>query len=72
MKIFVKVKPGARQEKVESTNGTHFTISVHAQAHEGRANDAVIKALAAHFGTAPSRVSMMKGFSSRQKIFEIL
>ena len=72
MKIFVKVKPGAKQEKVESVDGTHLTISVRALAHEGKANEAVIKALAAHFDVAPSRISMMKGFSSRQKIFEIL
>ena len=72
MKIFVKVKPGARQEKVESADGTHLTVSVRAQAHEGKANEAVIRALAAHFGVPPSRVSMISGFASRQKIFEIL
>ena len=72
MKIFVKVRPGAKQEKVESADGTHLTVSVRAQAHEGKANDAVIKALAAHFAVAPSRVTMISGYASRQKIFEIL
>ena len=72
MKIFVTVKPGAKREEIKSADGTHLTVSVRAQAHEGKANDTVIAALAEHFDVAPSRIRMMKGFSSRQKIVEIL
>ncbi len=72
MKIFVTVKPGAKHEEIKSIDGTHVTVSVHALPHEGKANEAVAKALAEHFRVAPSRVRIVQGYASRKKIVEIL
>ena len=72
MKIFVTVKPGAKREEIKSADGTHLTVSVRAQAHEGKANDAVIRALAEHFAVPPSSMSIVTGRTSRRKIIEIL
>ena len=38
---------------------------------EGRANLAAVKLLAKHYGVAPSRVKLVRGATSRNKVFEI-
>jgi uncharacterized protein YggU (UPF0235/DUF167 family) len=38
---------------------------------EGRANDAVRRALARHFGVAPSSVRVLRGHKGRRKVAEI-
>jgi len=72
MKIFVKVKPGAKVEKVEKTDDSHFTVSVKEPPIQGRANQAIIKVLAEYFGVAFSSVKIISGFTSRQKIIKII
>lgn len=37
----------------------------------GKANEAVIKALAEYFGIAKSNIALIKGQASKHKIFEI-
>ena len=71
MKISAIVKPRARVEKVEEKDGS-LIVSVKAETKEGKANIAVIKALAAHFGVAPSRVRLVSGARSKTKLFELL
>jgi uncharacterized protein (TIGR00251 family) len=71
MKISVKVKPNARQEKIEKVNESHFLIRVKEKPQEGKANKAVIKVLAEYFGVPQSQIVLLKGQSSREKIFEI-
>lgn len=72
MKISVKVKPRARVEKVEKTKNGDLVVWVKAEAKEGKANEAVVKALAEHFGVAKSRVRLISGTRSKTKLFEIL
>jgi uncharacterized protein (TIGR00251 family) len=71
MKISVKVKPNARQEKIERINESHFLIRVKEKPQEGKANKAVIKVLSEYFGVPQSQIVLLKGQSSREKIFEI-
>jgi hypothetical protein len=72
MMISVKAKPGAREEKVEKIDETSFTVSVKEPPVQGRANAAIAKALAEYFKVSKSQVRLVTGFSSKQKIFEIL
>jgi uncharacterized protein len=72
MKITVKVKPGSKEESVEKTPDGSYLIRVKAKPVEGKATEAVIKALADHFGISKSRVRLIKGQTSKIKIFEIL
>ena len=72
MKIFVKAKPFAKEEKIEKISETNFVVWVKEPPIKGKANRAVVKALALHFNVAPSRVNLVSGSSSRQKIFEVL
>ena len=71
MKISVNVKPNAKQVKIERVNESHFLIRVKEKPQEGKANRAVIKALAEYFGIPQADVALVKGQSSREKIFEI-
>ncbi|MEK7641318.1 MAG: DUF167 domain-containing protein [Patescibacteria group bacterium] len=71
MKISVHAKPGAREEKVEKISDTEFNVSVKEPPIEGRANQAIIKALAEYFHVSSSRVNIVLGRTLRNKIIEI-
>lgn len=71
MKIFVKAKPNAKQEKVEKIDEAHFVVSVKEPPRQGRANEAVAKVLAEYFKMNRSAFKLVSGFSSKNKIFEI-
>jgi uncharacterized protein (TIGR00251 family) len=70
MKIQVKVKPNCRTEEVSPEEGS-FIVRVKEPAREGRANRAVIKLLAEHFGVPQSRVRILSGFRSKNKVIEV-
>ena len=72
MKINVKAKPSAREEKVEKVDENNFVVSVKEPPEKGKANEAIRNALAVYFKTASARVKIISGYSSRQKIIEIL
>jgi len=71
MKISVKVKPNSKSEKIEKTGETYI-LYVKELAQEDRANLAVINLLSEYFKLPKSRISILKGKKSRQKIVEIL
>jgi hypothetical protein len=71
VKIFVKAKPGSREEKVEKISETEFVVSVKEPPEKGKANQAIRNALAVYFKTSSSRVKIVSGYSSRNKIVEI-
>ena len=70
MKIRVKVKPNSRTEEV-SREGDSFIIKVKEPPKEGKANQAVTKLLAEHFGVPQSQVRILSGFRSRNKLIEV-
>lgn len=71
MKISIHVKTGKRSTNVIKISDAEYTVEVTARAEKGKANDAVIRALAKHLGIAPSRLFIVGGFTSRKKIVEI-
>lgn len=71
MKIFVKAKPNVRKECVERIDSTHFVVAVKEPPIQGRANQAIIKALAGYFGISSSQVRIISGHTSRNKSIEI-
>lgn len=72
MKISVHIKPNShhREEVVKNDDDT-LTVYVKDPAIEGRANAAAIKLLAKHFKVASSEVKLVRGATSKYKIFEI-
>ena len=72
MKINVKAKPNAREEKVEKIDDLNYIVSVKEPPVKGRANEAIRNALAVYFKTGSANVKIILGYSSRNKIIEII
>jgi uncharacterized protein (TIGR00251 family) len=71
MKIKVKVIPNSKVEGVVS-EGDGLLLRVKEPAREGRANKAVIRLLARHFGVSQRQIVISSGFRSRNKVIEVL
>lgn len=71
MKIFVKAKPLAKEEKVEKIDDNHFIVWVKEPPFKGLANKAIIKVLSDYFLTRSDNIRMISGFASRNKLLEI-
>jgi len=71
MKIQVKVKPNSKTTEA-SQEGDSFIVKVKEPPKEGKANQAVIKLLAEHFGVSKSHVRILSGLRSRNKVVEIV
>ena len=71
MQLLVEVKPNSKQESVEKITDLVYKVRVRAPAREGKANEAVIKALAEHFRVAKGLIKLKTGKSSRTKVITI-
>lgn len=72
MRIFIKAKPMAHENKVEKIDTTHFIVMVKEPPQNGLANKGIVRNLAEYFKVAPSQVVIKKGFTSKNKTIEIL
>jgi uncharacterized protein YggU (UPF0235/DUF167 family) len=80
MKIFVKAKPGAKVMSIlrideglfgATKDEAHFMVAVKEPPIDGRANRAIEKAISEYFHVPQSRVRVVRGHSSRNKILEM-
>lgn len=78
VRVYVKAKPNSRQDRVVPPQPRllpeeeeWYTVEVREPAMEGRATEAVMELLAEHFGVSRSRVKLLRGATSRRKVFEI-
>lgn len=71
MKISVKVKPNSKEEKVEKIGAGNFRLCVKAAAKENKANEAVLALLSKYFDTPKSMITIIKGKSAKNKVFNI-
>ena len=67
----VNAKPGARQDSVLGVRGTELLVSVRAPAEKGKANDGIVRVLAAALGVGRTVIVLKTGGSSRHKVFEV-
>ena len=70
MKISVRVKPNMKEEKVERVDDV-FTVYVKEPAKEGKANRAVVELISKYFKIPKSKIVILSGMKSKQKIIEI-
>ena len=70
MKIRVRVVPNSKHEEVTG-EGDYLMVRVKEPPKEGKANKAVINALARHFKVPQSSVSISSGFKGKDKVIEI-
>ena len=72
MLISAKIKPGSKQgDKLEQQTDGTYIIYLRARAHDGEANAALIKLLAAHFGIPKTTIKIKSGHTSRTKLIEL-
>jgi len=73
-RVRVQVKPGSRQgPAVVPANSTdvEYVVHVRERAVEGRANRAVEKVVAEHFGVPKTAVAVVRGHTARFKTLQI-
>ena len=68
-RLAVRATPRAKRDALE--DGDPIRIWVTAPADQGRANEAVRKLLAKALGVAPTRLSLLRGQSARDKLFQL-
>ncbi len=70
MKIEVKVIPAARKNAI-CQEGQLCKVYLTAPAVDGKANEALVKFLAEHYGVRKNQIEIIKGLKSRHKIIII-
>jgi uncharacterized protein YggU (UPF0235/DUF167 family) len=68
--FLVRVTPGARAASV-TPDGDIIRISVNARAVDGAATEAARDALARSLGVAKTRLTLLRGATSREKLFRL-
>jgi len=66
----VRVTPGARVEAV-ALGESALQVKTRAKPQDGAANRAVIRLVARSLGIAPSQVELLRGATSRDKLFRV-
>ncbi len=69
--IAVHVQPGATRSEVVGRYGERLKVRVAAPARDGRANDAVVEHVAAALGVPRSKVRLVRGERSRDKLLAV-
>ena len=67
----VKAQPGARRDAIVGEHGERLKIAVTQVAEKGKANDALCELVADSLGVARSRVTVMSGLTSAQKVLRV-
>jgi uncharacterized protein (TIGR00251 family) len=70
MKLNVKVMPGAKKNLLKEEGGG-IKVYLTAPPVDGKANDALVDFLAEHYNVRVSRIEIIKGLKSRNKVIII-
>ena len=68
LRVEVRVRPGASRTSVGGERDGALVVAVHAPAVDGRATEAVLRAVADAFGLRPRQVRLVSGQRSRTKV----
>jgi len=71
MKVFVTVKAGSKNSRIEAVDAVHFKVWVKAPPVEGKANAALVEILSEYFDVPKSSVVLTRGGKAKQKTFKI-
>ncbi|HXG35491.1 MAG TPA: DUF167 domain-containing protein [Dehalococcoidia bacterium] len=69
--IAVRVTPSARRNSIDGWYGHALRVRVTAPPEQGRANEAVIRLLAEVLEVKLSRLRIVRGLTSRDKLIEV-
>lgn len=71
MNLDIRVQPRASRNSVEIAADETIRVRVTAPPDRGKANDAVVKLLAAKLGVSRSAVRIVRGHTSRNKVVQV-
>jgi len=71
VRLAIQVMPNARKSEVVGVFDGALKIRLQAEPIEGKANDALIRYLAASLGVPKSAIEIMHGHTGKRKIIEI-
>ena len=71
MRIQIKAHPRSRKEAVVKKGDHFYEVWVREVAEDGKANAAIVTALAEYLGVARSRVALVGGAGSKSKWVEV-
>lgn len=72
MQVLVIAHPNSKRPRIEKDLFENLHVYVNQPPLEGRANKAIVEALAEYFGVKKSSVVLLSGEKSKNKNFEIL
>ena len=71
MRSSVRVKPGTKgATRLEKQEDGSYVAFLHARAHDGEANKALLELISDEFHVAKTQISIISGAKSRDKIIE--
>ena len=71
MRISVRVKPGTKGvTRLEKQEDGSYVAFLHARAHDGEANVALLELISDEFHVAKTQIMIVSGAKSRQKVLE--
>ncbi len=71
MRISVRVKPGTKgATRLEKQEDGSFTAFLHARAHDGEANKALLELISDEFKVSKTSIQIVSGAKSRDKVLE--
>ena len=72
MRISVRVKPGTKgATRLEKQEDGSFIAFLHARAHDGEANRALLELISDEFKVPKTQIAIVAGAKSRDKIIEL-
>jgi uncharacterized protein len=69
--VRVRVTPNAKRAMVVRVAEASYEVKVDARAEGGRANKRLVEILSEHLDVPKSRISLVKGARSRDKVVEV-
>ncbi len=72
MLISVRVTTGAKEVRVTKTGENSYEIRVDAKAVSGQANKRLLEILSEHLGVPKSRITIVRGAKSRDKVVNVV
>jgi uncharacterized protein (TIGR00251 family) len=69
--LSVRLQPRARRDEIVGERHGAIVVRVTAPPVDGRANDALRRLIAKRAGVAPSRVEIVRGHASRDKLVRV-
>jgi len=70
-RVRLRVSPGSRTPGIVGRHGEAWKVHVGAAAENGRANEAVVRLLADALAVPRSRVTLVSGRATRDKVIEL-